>query len=234
MMREAGFEIKHRVTVQVDPDLPFMGYSTQRAGSHIVVVAGMAVKSGPLEGLIIHEMCHIYRTETRHPSHKVGLLNNVGHTVIHVNDLTRDYQLRLIQQAVNHIQDLYADDLSFKVFRKSGSFTDEQAFNFFLDWISDTPTPEKTVEDRWLNIATMLTNCFALSNIKRHNVSDVKHQARGKVEKFLSRIDEAMRKESAYFTDFMINLKENVTDERFEEDLTEFLDRIVKLATKKG
>ncbi len=230
MMREAGFEIKHKITVRIDPALPFMGYSTQRAGGHIIVVAGMAVKSGPLEGLIIHEMCHIYRTETQHPSHRVKLLNNVGHIVIHVNNLTKDYQLRLIQQAVNHIQDLYADDIAFKVFRNTKTFTDDQAFKFFLDWINDTPAPERTTKHRWLNIGTMLNNCFALSNLKRHNIPDSNHRAENKVKQFLSQSDDAIKEESIYFQDFMTNLKENTTEKHFEKDLTDYLTRIIKLA----
>jgi hypothetical protein len=234
MMRDAGFQITDKITVQVDPDLPFMGYSTQRASGHVIVVAGRAVESGPLEGLIIHEMCHIYRTETKHPSHNIKLLNNVGHIVIHVNDLAKGYQQQLIQQAVNHIQDLYADDISFKVFKKGNAFTDEQASNFFLDWINDAPIPEKTTKDRWLNVGTMLNNCFALSNLKRHNIPDIDQQAQKKVQEFLSQTDEAMQREFTYFAEYMINLKEDVTDKQFEKDLTEYLDRIIKLAGKKA
>ncbi len=123
MMNNSGFKIEGKVEVVIDPSLPFMGYSTRRSGRNIVVVSGMALKSGPIEGLLIHEMCHIYRTNQNHPSHNVKLLNSVGLHAIHKNKLTKDYQIGLVQQAVNHIQDLYADDLSFEVFEKSKSFT---------------------------------------------------------------------------------------------------------------
>ena len=145
-MSDSGYEIKGEIEVSVDSKLPFMGYSTQRQGRHIIVVAGAALKSGPIEGLLIHEMCHIYRTESGHLSHNTQLLNRVGTRVISENKLDRDYQIRIIQQAVNHVQDLYADDLAFQVFRKGGAFTPEQAHSFFLDWINDTPLEKKAAK----------------------------------------------------------------------------------------
>ena len=142
-MRDSGFAISGKLEASVDADLPFMGYSTQRAGGNVIVVAGRAVESGMIEGLLIHELCHIYRTEKNHPSHNKDLLNRVGHKVILGFLLKRDYQIRIIRQAVNRIQDLYADDISFQIFKKSQIFTPEQAQAFFLDWINDTPAKAK-------------------------------------------------------------------------------------------
>ncbi len=56
MMKDAGFEIPDKLDVLVDPKLPFMGYSTKRGGSNIIVVAGEALRSGMIEGLLVHEM----------------------------------------------------------------------------------------------------------------------------------------------------------------------------------
>jgi len=232
MMRDSGFGITGKVKVVVDPDLPFMGYSTQRAGGNIIVVAGRAVESGAIEGLLIHEMCHVYRTETDHPSHNHQLLNRVGTHVIHENELNRDYQVKTIQQAVNHIQDLYADDLAFQVFNKGGAFTPEQAHGFFLDWINDTPLEEKTSKDRWQNVGTMLNNCFAISNLARHKIPDIGDQVENAVQRFLSKVDERMRSEYIYFRNFMASLAEDVRREQFEKDLSEYLTRIVQLTRK--
>lgn len=230
MMRDSGFELSGKIEFVVDPDLPFMGYSTRRSGKDVIVVAGMAVKSGPIEGLLIHEMCHIYITNENHPSHNVKLLNQVGLHVIHQNQLTKDYQVKLVQQAVNHVQDLYADDISFKVFEKSKAFTPEQAFNFFLDWIQDSPSEEKSDEEKWQNIGTMLNNCFAISNLIRHKIPDIDNQAENAVQRFLSKVNGRMRSESSYFRNFMTNLTERVTRDQFEKDLTEYLTRIVQLS----
>jgi len=229
-MRDSGYEIKGRIEASVDSKLPFMGYSTQRQGHHIIVVAGAALKSGPIEGLLIHEMCHIYRTEVGHISHNNQLLNRVGTHIIHENELDKDYQIRIIQQAVNHVQDLYADDLAFQVFRKGGAFTPEQAHSFFLDWINDTPVEEKSSKDRWQNVGTMLNNCFAVSNLARHKIPDIDNQAENAVQKFLTKVDRRMRSEFVYFRNFMTNLTENATREQFEIDLTEYLTKMTLLA----
>ena len=230
-MRDSGYEIKGKIEVSVDSKLPFMGYSTQRQGGHIIVVAGAALKSGPIEGLLIHEMCHIYRTESGHLSHNTQLLNRVGTHVIRENELDKDYQIRIIQQAVNHVQDLYADDLAFQVFRKGGAFTPEQAHSFFLEWISDTPLEEKSSKDRWQNVGIMLNNCFAVSNLARHKISDIDSQVENAVQRFLSKVNGRMRSEFAYFRDFMTNLTEELTREQFEKDLTEYLTRTTLLTS---
>lgn len=228
-MRDSGYRINGKIEVSVDPKLPFMGYSTQRQEGHIIVVAGAALKSGPIEGLLIHEMCHIYRTESGHLSHNTQLLNLVGTRIIHENELEKDYQIRIIQQAVNHVQDLYADDLAFQVFREGGAFTPEQAHSFFLEWINDTPIKEKSSKDRWQNVGIMLNNCFAVSNLARHKIPDIDGQVENAVQRFLSRIGGRMRSEFAYFRGFMTNLNENVTQDQFEKDLAEYLTRIALL-----
>jgi hypothetical protein len=230
LMRDSGFAISGKVEVSVDADLPFMGYSTQRAGGNVIVVAGRAVESGMIEGLLIHEMCHIYRTEKNHPSHNKKLLNRVGHHVILGFLLKRDYQIKTIQQTVNHIQDLYADDISFQVFSKAQVFTPEQAHAFFLDWINDKPVSGKSIKTRWLNVGTMLNNCFALSNLTRHRIPDIDDKVQKAVERFLSQSDTTTKEAFPYFKDFMTNLKEKVTEQQFEKDLTEYLNNAVKLA----
>jgi len=231
MMKDSGFEIPDKIEVVVDPKLPFMGYSTKRrSGGSVIVVSGMALKSGLVEGLLIHEMCHVYRTNTNHPSHNSELLNTVGHAVIHRNQLTESYQLDLIRQAVNHIQDLYADDISFQVFQKSGGFTSAQALDFFLDWINDTAPTSRTVEANWLQVGVMLNNCFAISNLTRHHVEDSGSQAESKVQKFLNQVNPSMKREFAYFRNFMTNLKENPSENEFKKDLAEYLTRVIALA----
>jgi hypothetical protein len=149
--------------------------------------------------------------------------------VIHENELDKDYQIKIIQQAVNHVQDLYADDLAFQVFRKGGAFTPKQAHSFFLEWINETPLEEKSSKNRWQNVGIMLNNCFAVSNLARHRIPDIGNQVENAVQKFLSKANGRLRGEFAYFRDFMTDLTEDVTREQFEKDLTEYLTRITLL-----
>lgn len=231
-MKSAGFEISNRLRVIVDPELPFMGYSTKRNSDDVIVVAGRSLRSGMIEGLLVHEMSHVYRTNTNHSSHNRVLLNRVGYFVLRRNHLTEDYEVAVVQEAVNHIQDLYADDIAFKVFARSETFALEQVFNFFLDWISDSPSFSENAKTMWQNIGTMLNNCFVLSNMIRHNMPDNDHQAEDKVQRFLSKADDQMKEAFSYFKDFMTNLKENITPQEFEEKLTDYLTKIVNLANQ--
>jgi hypothetical protein len=128
------------------------------------------------------------------------------------------------------VEDLYADDLAFRVFSRSDAFPPEQAFDFFLGWINDKSASSRNSKAVWLNIGIMLNNCFALSNMIRHNVPDVKGQAENKVQRFLSRADARMRKEFTYFKDFMTNMKEDVTEKEFEENLKNYLMKTAELA----
>ena len=114
IMKDAGFEISDSIQVVVDPKLPFMGYSTKRGGSDVIVISGRALASNMVEGLLVHEMSHIYRISTKHPSHNHELLNMVEKSVLEKAHLTKDYQIEIVSQAINHVQDLYADDVAFR------------------------------------------------------------------------------------------------------------------------
>lgn len=229
-MKDAGFEISDSLKVFVDPKLSFMGYSTKRDGGDVIVISGRALASSVVEGLLVHEMSHIYRINTNHPSHNHELLNRVEKSVLEKSHLTKDYQIAVIQQAINHVQDLYADDVAFRAFSLSGSFTLDEAFNFFLTWINDKPLDSRSVKSVWLNIGILVDNCFALSNMIRHGVPDVNDQAENKAQKFLSQTNSRMKEGFAYLKDFMTNLKENPTEKEFEENLTDYLMKIVELA----
>jgi hypothetical protein len=77
-MKDAGFEISDKSTVSVDPKLPFMGYSTKKSGKEVIVISGEVLRLGMIEGLLLHEMSHIYRISTNHPPYNSELLNKVG------------------------------------------------------------------------------------------------------------------------------------------------------------
>jgi hypothetical protein len=78
----------------------------------------------------------------------------------------------------------------------------------------------------------MLNNCFAFSNLTRHKIKDTEGKVEKAVEQYLSQTDEDMKEAHLYFRDFMTNLKENVSEQKFEKDLTEYLNKIVKLTKK--
>lgn len=230
MMEEAGYAIGDNVSVVVDPDLPFMGYTFPSGGRFTIVASGAAVDSGMLEGLLVHEMSHIFRMKSGHPSHDAEIINEAIGGIAR-RGFDRDYQLKILHDIVNSLEDLYADDVAFKVFGKSRIFPVETMGKFFLSWLTpDQVVSGNAMRDRWVNAAVMLRNSFAISNMARNGVPDVGDRARGLNERFLSGLPKSASKSFEYFRDVMLNLKENITGTKFRDLLTEYLDRFVELA----
>ncbi len=230
MMEEAGYGIGKNMSVVVDPDLPFMGYTFPSGGRFSIVVSGTAVDSGMLEGLLVHEMSHIYRMRSKHPSHDAEIINEaIGG--IASRGFDRDYQLKILHDAVNHLEDLYADDVAFMVFGRSKMFPVEVAGRFFLSWLTPDPVVSgNAMRDRWINAAIILRNSFAISNMARHGIPDIGRKARGLNARFLSGLPANASKSFEYFYSVMMNLKENVTEKEFRQLLKEYVEKFVELA----
>ena len=224
LMAECGFPIKDNVSIKVDPKLSFMGYTAPRADGHIIVISGQAVKSDMLKGLLAHELSHVYRTSSGHPSHNYELIADCIQNVTGELGLEEDQQDKL-QQAVNHLQDLYADDIVFQVVRRKKIVPMETLGQFFLGWIQGTAT-----DNAWENAAIMVRNSFAISNMQRHKIKDI---SGAKVnEKFLSQLPPAAAKEFTYFNKFMAGLKEDVTPEQYSKQLEEYLERFLAVVKR--
>ncbi len=230
MMKEAGYGVGNHVRVVVDPTLGFMGYTYPKDGKFTIVVSGIAVESGMLEGLLVHEMSHIYRMKTKHPSHNEKIINEVI-SRFEGPGLNMDYKRKIVHDLVNHLEDLYADDLAFKVFETSNIFPLEEAGRFFLSWLSPEPVKSRnTMRDRWMNMAMMLRNSFALSSMSRHHIPDIEQRARRINSKLLSAISADMSQSFEYFHHVMVGLTEDVTESEFRTILEGYLRRFVLLA----
>ena len=229
-MRHSGFKISSKLEVHVDPELPFMGYSTQKKEGHVIIVSGAALKSGLLEVLLIHEMSHICRSDAKHPSHDHRLLSYVIQDMASHYPLTESYQFEVIQNAINHIQDIYADDIVFQVLDNARITSAEQMQEFFLAWINEDPVPRREMKDRWQNVDIMLMNCFAASNLRRHNVEDSGAKVERKIQRYLSKIDDVMKGQFAYFRGYMTGLEKDVDEDKFKKGLFAYLEHVIQTA----
>lgn len=231
MMERAGFRVDQEVKVVVDEKLPFMGYTSRRWQSHVIVVSGFAATSSMLEGLLTHELSHVYRNITNHPSHVEPLIASLARTFIDSHNLDRDYEQEVLHQAINHIQDLYADDVAFKVLVAYSSVGPhlEQLGEFFVGWIKEEPTRSVERErDRWVNASILLKNCFAISNLERHKITE-SHIERAKLGngRFLNQITPAAAKRFGYFNQFMVGLNEDISEAGFREQMLEYLHNLL-------
>jgi hypothetical protein len=225
LMARAGFAIEEEVSVVVDRDLPFMGYTSRQWRQHTIVVSGFAVRSGMLQGLRAHELSHVYRNVTNHPSHNDWIISQLASSFINRYKLDTDYQREILHQVINHVQDLYADDITMKVLATdNGLFDPRQLEGFFVDWIKDERARTGlSKRDRWVNAAIMLNNSFALSNMQRHSINDHEKKAESKSHAFLTRINLEAARGFSYFNDFKVGLKEQVTKAEFQHEMKEYL-----------
>ena len=232
VMSKAGFDVGNTVQVAVDPKLPFMGYTIPTGRNFRIVVSGMAVKSGMLEPLLIHEMSHVYRMRTHHPSHNQRVISEVVNNMAK-QSLSEDYQQKIISELVNHIQDLYADDIAVKVIKQIDYIPNNQLSEFLQDWVKHEPIKSNDARrDIWVNAAIMVNNARALSQMKRHRIEDVGNKASTSSMKFLSQIPPVTSREFEYFRNVMTNLKEEITEEGYRGLLSDYLDRFVEMAEK--
>lgn len=226
LLKTEGFAVRSDVKVVLDESLPFMGYTVDQNGTPKIVVAGFAVKSGAALNLLIHELSHVYRSQTGHPSHNYRLLTNIVGWVTQ-GKLLHPYQQKVLQGILNHLQDLYADDISFAVFKKGKQ---QQHLNeFFLSWIHHPSVATDPEQKVWENADRMLSASFAQANLERHKVQDTGRKIEKAVQDFLSQVPRPMAEKFAFFESFMVHMPENVTEKEFESQLIKYLSEFMKL-----
>jgi hypothetical protein len=232
MMKKAGFDIGTKVKVVVDPKLPFMGYTMPQGGNFTIVVSGGAVGSGLLEGLLVHEMSHVCRMQTNHLSHNRQILeeavDNLGKKKV-----LRDYQQKIVHDLLNDIQDLYADDISFKVLGNTPIFASDQMTRFLQDWVKDEPAKTRDpVTDGWVNASTMTHNARAIAQMARHKVEDTGGRAQQANRKFLSQISPRVAGRFEYFRNLLEDLREDMTPAQYKALLADYLGQFLEIAER--
>jgi hypothetical protein len=230
MMAKAGYKIPNNVKVTVDPQLPFMGYTMPTRQGFNIVVAGGPVRSGMLEGLLMHEMGHIYRITTNHPSHNAQILEEA---IERLGTNLPDYQQKITHELLNDIQDLYADDLLFKVLGSSLVIGLDQMTEFLQSWVKDAPVKSgNPVQDRWTNTSLITHNARAIARMARHHVDDTGGRAAKANQAFLDLVDPDIAGEFDYFRETLLDLREDMTANDYRKLLADYLDRFVRIAEK--
>ena len=227
MMDKAGFKILVPIKVSVDPQLPFMGYTMPQGGSFSIVVSGGSVGSGMLEGLLVHEMSHVYRMQTKHPSHNPRILGDAVDRVARIIPLV-DYQQKILHDVLNDVQDLYADDIAFRVLRVAKAPFLKNVTEFLQSWVKDEPVNTKNaLRNRWENAGILVHNARAIAQMRRHKVEDVGNRAVERNNKFLAgsppEYDDGFR----MFRNKMLYLREEFTVREFQVVLAEHLKEFI-------
>ena len=229
-MTKAGYSIGDSVEVIIDPKLPFMGYTVPINGHYRTVVAGGALQTGLLEGLLLHEMSHIYRMQNKHPSHNPQIIDQVIKS-LNKETQSKEYQRKIIGNIVNNFEDLYADDISTKVMREGQLYQPGVLSNFIQENIEEKPVQMRDARrERWANTAIMVDNARFLGQMSRHKIEDTGGKGESANKRFLAQVSPRIAEKYPYFLDVVVNLKEDLTEEGFRKLLSEYLNTFVQLA----
>ena len=143
-----------------------MGCATKDASGHKIIVSRWSVSSPMIKCLLVHELCHVIRTEEKHPSHQDKLLFEIVKKYSTQNSLD-EKTADALRESLTHVQDIYADDIGFPISRDAlGIVTMEE---FYENWVSET-IPDIYGRDESGALATLASNAFALGTLKRRNL----------------------------------------------------------------
>ncbi len=185
-----------------------------------------------LQALIVHEMSHIYRMQTNHPSHNAEILEEAVDKLRKKN-LRYEYQEKIVHDLLNDIQDLYADDIAFKVLRTNKTPVLDQVPEFLQGMVTDQPAQSADpVKDRWVNASIMTHNARAVAQMTRHRIDDKGRRAEHANQRFLSQVALDNAKDFDFFRNTLANLRENITEPEHRALLAEYLNRFLEVAER--
>lgn len=218
-MKDAGYELHNNISIEVDSDLQFMGYAKMDESNCSIVVAGWALDSDMLNGLILHELAHIYYTEINSPSHQADIINEIMNKIIEHEGLS-NLEARSLNEGLNHLQNIIVDDIVFQLMNNKRERKLIQ--NFFVTWMSDQPTGNTL-----LDASLLARNAFALASLKRRNIfSDVAEQMNNKNKQFLSFYTHADKMKFEAFENFLIQFQLDDSND-FEAELMEYSELLI-------
>jgi hypothetical protein len=222
-LAKAGFPIKSKVRLLVDPNLDIMGYANKERGIQHVVIAEWALRSDMLGGLLFHELAHIYHTERRSPSHKPRLTNAMIAEVSEREGLN-ERETGYLVEGFNHLQNVIVDDIVFAAMQESEKI---QAQRFFSGWVTESPSGY-----RLMDAAALVRNAFALASLKRHGMFDERNpDVKSVSERSLGMAKQlvgAMEKYRAV-EEFLVTADPKWDEETFHNKLVFYLDLLVSL-----
>ena len=162
-MRQKGYAVKSKVTLNVEPNLAIMGYARKEGNVHKIMISEWALDSEMLGGLVLHELSHVYFTEQGASSHDSDILEKVLED-LRERDGLRAKETEHLIDAFNHLQNVLVDDIVFEVM---GEKEHDMAKHFFAEWISDRPSGDPVTD-----ASLLCRNAFAVASLKRRKLAD--------------------------------------------------------------
>ena len=227
-LAKAGYPVRSKVRLLVDPNLDIMGYASEEGGIQHVVIAEWALQSEMLGGLLFHELAHIYHTERRSPSHKFKVTNAII-TEFSQREGLNERETGYLVEGFNHLQNVMVDDIVFASMQESER---RQALGFFSGWLTEAPSGYPLVD-----ASALARNAFALASLKRHGLLDeddpgAEHMTvRGR--NLAKQLGKGAQEKYDAIEEFLVKADTSWDEETFHNELVRYLDLLVTLLTEK-
>ena len=225
---KAGFHVKSKVRLLVDPNLDIMGYANDESGIQHIVIAEWALQSEMLGGLLFHELAHIYHTERRSPSHKFKVTNAII-TEFSQREGLNERETGYLVEGFNHLQNIMVDDIVFAAMEESER---RQAQRFFSGWLTEAPSGYSLAD-----ASALSRNAFAMASLKRHGLmNEDEPNAKEMVARsnaLVRQLGKSAQGKYEALEDFLVKADVGWDEETFHNKLVEFLDLLVTLLKEK-
>ena len=227
-LAKAGYPVRSKVRLLVDPNLDIMGYASEEEGIQHIVIAEWALQSEMLGGLLFHELAHIYHTEKRSPSHKFKVTNAII-TEFSQREGLNEREIGYLVEGFNHLQNVIVDDIVFASMEESER---RQAQRFFSGWLTEAPSGYALVD-----ASALARNAFAVASLKRHGLLDEddpnakEMTARGRV--LVKQLGKSAQEKYDAIEDFLVKADPKWDEETFHNKLVYYLDLLVALLREK-
>ena len=219
-MKQKGYEVKSKVTLNVEPGLAIMGYARKEGDVHRIMISEWALDSEMLGGLVLHELSHVYFAERGAFSHDSTTLEEVLEE-LKERDGLRAKETELLIDAFNHLQNVLVDDIVFAVMEGKER---ELTKKFFAEWVTDRPSGDPVTD-----AALLSRNAFAVASLKRRNLLEKDSEMFYRNQAMLSTLGPVSEEEFTWMEGFLEAAKSDWDKERFREELENYFDRIISL-----
>jgi len=217
-MKQRGYVVSSKVTLNVEPGLAIMGYARKEGDVHKIMISEWALDSEMLGGLVLHELAHLYFTERDACSHDSATLEEVLEE-LKERDGLRVKETEFLIDAFNHLQNVLVDDIVFAVM---GDKEREMAKRFFSEWVSDRPSGDPVTDAGLLS-----RNAFAIASLKRRKLFEKESEMYYKNQALISSLGPKAQEEFDWMERFLEGAKSEWDKEEFRKELDGYFDRVL-------
>ena len=219
-MKQKGYTVKSRVTLNVEPNLAIMGYARKEGQTHKILVSEWALDSEMLGGLVLHELSHVYFTERGASSHDSDILEEVI-ADLRERDGLRAKETEYLIDAFNHLQNVMVDDIVFAVM---GDKEREMTKRFFGEWVTDRPTGDPVTD-----AGLLCRNAFAVASLKRRSMFEKGSEMYYRNESFVTTLGAKSEEDFEWVEGFLETANAEWDQEKFKGALESYFDKILSL-----